>query len=151
MDDSGIVRHIEGLGDLSGDRKRLLDGHRAFLKALCKRRAFDQLQHERTQAVAFLDPVDCPDVGVIERRQHARLTLEPGAPLRVCQHSLGQHLDGDLAPQLFVTCPIHHAHPSGPEERENGVAAQAAANELVRGIHLREPVPAWVLSYRRCG
>ena len=40
--------------------------------------ALDQLQHQRADAVRLLDAVDRTDVWMIEGREQARFTLEPG-------------------------------------------------------------------------
>ena len=47
MDDALIVRGFERLGNLPGDRQRLVERDRALRDALRQIVAFDQLHHER--------------------------------------------------------------------------------------------------------
>ena len=82
VDDSPLVRGFERLGNLlrhgkgSRDRQAAAAAPGATLQVLCKRFAVHQFQNEGWHTVHVLQPVDGPDVRVIERRQHARLALE---------------------------------------------------------------------------
>jgi hypothetical protein len=48
-----------------------------------KRDAFDQFEHEGPHAIRVLHAVDGGDMGMIERRQQARLPLETGQAFRI--------------------------------------------------------------------
>ena len=39
--------------------------------------AFDELEHQRRDAIRFFEPIDARDVRVIERREHLRFAAEP--------------------------------------------------------------------------
>jgi hypothetical protein len=75
MDDASIVGRLEPLGDLEGDRNRLVDGDRPSKKARGQILALDELDDQKVPAVRFLDLVDAGDVGMAERS-------EPAAPDR---------------------------------------------------------------------
>ena len=65
-------------------RKRLGDRQRAArASAIGQRLALDQLEDQRAHAVGLLEAVDRGDVGMIERREHARLALEARQPIGV--------------------------------------------------------------------
>ena len=53
------------------------------LEALRERRALDQLEDQRGDAVGLLQSVDRPDVGMIQRREKAGFARETGATLRI--------------------------------------------------------------------
>ena len=88
MHDPALMRGIQRLAQLTRDRQCL--GHRqpsaeasrssclanARFHASLQRLAFYQLHHERANAGAFLHRVHRRDVGMVQRREHARLALE---------------------------------------------------------------------------
>ena len=56
--------------------------------AVGQRLAFDQLEHQRPHAVRVFQSVDRADVRMIERREHARLALEPRQPIGIAGEEL---------------------------------------------------------------
>ena len=56
------------------------------------------------------DSVDDSDMGVVQRRGGAGLTLEAGQSLWVTGEVLWQHLDGDITIKLRIPRPIHLSH-----------------------------------------
>ena len=46
MDDAEVVRRLEGLGDLSGDRQGIRQRDGAVSDLVCERRPFDQLHDQ---------------------------------------------------------------------------------------------------------
>ena len=90
MDDALFVGCFKGLGDLPGDGERLVERDRALPDAVRQRRPFDQLQDQRLDAVSFLQPVDAPDVGMVQRRQHLGFPLEASQPVGVGRERLGE-------------------------------------------------------------
>ena len=65
---------------------------------------------------------------MVQRREHLRLALEPRQPLGIARERAGQDLDRDVATEPRVAGAIDLAHAAAPEQRENLVAADAAAN-----------------------
>ena len=53
MDDSLLVRSLQGLGNLGGNVQGLFKGNRTFLDSLGQRRPFDQLQNETVNAIGL--------------------------------------------------------------------------------------------------
>ena len=83
MDDSLLVRGLERLGDLPGDRERLLQRQRSDV--LSDRPASTPSTSSSTKRpfpVGLFDPVDRADVRVIEGREHPRFALEPRQRVR---------------------------------------------------------------------
>ena len=86
MHDAALVRGIERVGNLPGDRQRSAIGMRRRVAAIAvddlgERLSIDQLQHQRVNAVMLLQPVDGGDVGMIERGQRTRFALEARQPI----------------------------------------------------------------------
>ena len=83
---------------------------------LRERLAFDELEHQRLEAVRLLEPVDRRDVRVVERRQHLRLALEPRQALGILRQPSGSTLiatsRSSFASRARYTSPIPPA-PSG--------------------------------------
>ena len=90
MDDPLLVGGFEGLGDLLGNRESFIERDGSLRDPIRQRRPFDQLQDQRPDALRLLQPVDAPDVGVVQRRQDLGLPLEAGQAVRVGRERLGE-------------------------------------------------------------
>ena len=62
---------------------------------------------------------------MVQRRQHARFTLEPRDALAVVAERFREELDGDGAPQLRVGGLIDLAHAAGTEMAGDLVVREA--------------------------
>ncbi len=122
-----LMRSFERCGDVTGDRERRRDRRACLSKPLGQRLAFDQLQHERANAVDIFEAINRADVRMIERRQNPGLALEARHLIRASRRGAGDHLDGDVAAELGVTRPVHLAHAARPDERHDLVLAQPPA------------------------
>ena len=127
MDDALLVRRFERLGDLSGDRQRLVDRDRAVGDPLGQIVALDQFHHEGVVARGFLDRIDGGDVGMIQRRERLRLALEPRQALEIGRERVGKDLDGDLATERRVRRSVHLPHAPFADRRSNFVDAEVCA------------------------
>jgi hypothetical protein len=107
------VGGFERLGDLPRDRHDLGNGQATAsvacrsCQALRESVAFDQFEHQPRNTVDILEAVDCADVGVIERREHARFPFEPGETFGVAREEPRQDLDCDFPAKFAVPCSIH--------------------------------------------
>src|SRR5262245_18629920 len=70
------------------------------------------------------DVVQRADVRMIERRDRARLAVEPLAQLRIGRERSRQHLDGDGPLKPRVSCAIDLAHPAGADWGNDLVRAE---------------------------
>ena len=89
-----------------------------------KRLSFDELENQEANAVRFLEAVDRTDVGMVQRREHPRLALEPREPIGVARERTGQDLDRDVARELGVVRLIHLAHAARAQQRVQLIAAK---------------------------
>ena len=53
--------------------------------------------------------------GMVEGGDGPRLALEAREPIGIARHLRGQHLEGDVAPELGVVRAIHLAHSARAE------------------------------------
>ena len=83
VNDALLVRRLERIRNLTGDRQRLVERQRTLRDAIRKRRTFDELEHQRLTSLHVLETVDGADVRMIEGRQRLRLTCEASHPLRI--------------------------------------------------------------------
>ncbi len=130
VDDTALVGVLEGLGDLAGDRQRLVERQRAARQPIGQGRALDQLhdqEAERRGRVRRLEGVEHGDARVVERGQDLGLALEAAQPVGVGGDRLGQHLDRHLAVEPRVARPVDLAHAAGAERGEDFVGAEARA------------------------
>ena len=122
MNDAGLVRGFECLGDLLRDRQRFVQRDCAPPEALREVLAFDQLHHEgmHVQALGsrlrqgwrFDDPVDLCDIRVIQSGKRLRLAGEARDAVNVMRESVRQNLDGHVTSELRVAGAINFAHPT---------------------------------------
>ena len=128
MDDAGLVRGLQRLGDLFRNRERLLDGDRPIGEPISERGPFDQLQDERLGVGRLLDAVDGGDAGVVETGEHLRFPLEPGEAIWVGREGVGKNLQGDLTPELRVGGLIDLSHPPLADEGGDVVVPEAGTD-----------------------
>ena len=76
MDDALLVGGVERLGDLSRKRQCLSYPEWPAGDPVGERLSWDQLHHQGADAIRLLDAVNCRDVWMVERSQHARFTFK---------------------------------------------------------------------------
>src|SRR6185503_16443780 len=122
MDDATLVRRIERLGNLTRDLDRLIDRQRALgEQPIGERAALDELEDERTQAVALFDAVDGGDPGMIQGGEDPGFTIEARQAFRVARERLWQDFQGDVAIETNVARPINLAHAAGADRLDDFV------------------------------
>ena len=114
MDDPFLVRGLQRVGNLLRHPKRLICGHRTTFNAVRQRLAVDELEHQKTRPIRFLEVMDRRNVGVIQRGQHFGFPLEPGQTIGVGGEGLGENLDRDVALQPGVARSVDSPIPPAP-------------------------------------
>jgi hypothetical protein len=127
MDDPLLVRGLERVRDLSCDRERFIDRHRASRNTLREVLAFDEFHHEGGRAPGFLEPVERSDAQMIQRREHFRLALKPREAIGLGSDRRRQDLDRDLAFQPGVGRTKHLPHPALANLRGDVIHAETRA------------------------
>ncbi len=83
MDDALLMRGLQAFGNLLRDGNSFVDGDRAARQPLGEVFAFDQLQRQREDTLALLEPVDRGDVGMVQRCEELRFATKPRDALRI--------------------------------------------------------------------
>jgi hypothetical protein len=128
MHDAGIMRRFERLGELSRDRKRLIERQRPVPNAIGELVAIDELHHQGDCAARLLETVNLSDVRMIERRQRAGFAFETGEALGIVGERLGEDFDRDVTPEASVARAIDLTHSPGTERANDFVHAEARAD-----------------------
>ena len=89
--------------------------------------AFDQLHHERADAIRFFETVDGGDVRMIQRGEQLRFALKRASRSGSLRERVGQNLERDVALQSRVAGAIHLAHAARAERRNDFVRAESSA------------------------
>ena len=76
MNDSALVRVLETLAKLPGDRQRFVDRYRTARNTIGQRLPLDQFHHQRTPVIRLFEPVYGGDIGMIERGEDLGFALE---------------------------------------------------------------------------
>ena len=114
MDDALLVRRFKSFGALRGNREGLIHRDRALGDPVGESRPLNQLQDQRAGVALLLQPVDMPDIGVVQRREHLRLALKARQPIRVRCERFWQDLEGHVPVERGVTGLVDLAMPPSP-------------------------------------
>ena len=126
MNNSLFVCSLEGFRDLSGKGQRFVDGNRPLRDAIGQRGPFDELEDQGRDAIGLFKPVNRADVGIVDRREHLRLSAETCHALGVVGERLGQDFQRDVAAKLGVFRSIDLTHPASAERRDDFIRADAS-------------------------
>ena len=89
VDDACGVRGLDSLGDLQRQLQCLAHGHCTCRDPVANGFALDQFHDQELGVGLVLEAMQRRDVGVVERRQNLRLTLEPRHPFGYIAEPLG--------------------------------------------------------------
>ena len=112
MDHAGLVRSLQRLGDLLRDGQCLVDWDRSLGDAIRQRRPLDQFEHQRLGAFSLFQPVDVPDVGMVQRGEDLGFALEAGQAVGIGGEGLGQDFQRHVAVELRVAGAVDLPHPA---------------------------------------
>jgi len=75
-------------------------------------------------ALGLFQPMDGGDIGMIQRRQHARFPLETGQSFRIVDERGGKNLNRHIAPKLRVVRLVHLTHAACANLRDDLIRAE---------------------------
>jgi len=78
-----FVRGFDRFCQLLRDRQRVVEWNGAVIDSIGERGVVHQLQHERLDAIRFLEAVNSRDVRVVQRGEDLRFAFEAGQPIGV--------------------------------------------------------------------
>ena len=102
---------------------------RPVSESIGERRALDQLEDQRLCAGRFLEPVDCGDIGMVQRRQNLGFPFEASKAIGIRGQKRGRTLTRHFAIQSRVACAIDLSHAARTDEVENLVDSEPNAGE----------------------
>ena len=142
MNDPLLVRCLQRLGDLLGERERFLERKRAGDEALA-----DGLLHDGSttsgRAEHLLESVEWRRFRGGSAPPKNSLLARTGHAVLVCQKVLGQDFDRDAPREPYIFRPVDLSDPARPERREDLVKAETSAGGNPRGRtrSIREGLP----------
>ena len=135
MDEASLVRGFQGVHDLTRDVERFWHRQGAIrAEHVGERFAFHQLHDDGANAAAGFDAVDLRDVRMIERRECFGLALEPRKAFGVGSKDLGQNLERDVTIEAAVAGPVHFAHSTRAQRRDDLVRPDACARRKAHAV-----------------
>jgi hypothetical protein len=135
MNDALLVRRLERLRKLCRNGQRLGQRDRALREPLREIVAIHELHRQRGQTSAVLEPVNCRDVRMVQRREHLRFALETRNPFGIAGEDLRQDLDRDVAAKLGIARTIHLAHAAGADGRQDLIRTDASTGLDAEDYH----------------
>ena len=124
MRDPRVVRPIERITDLDRDRQRLVDRHdRRSRQARRQRLACEVLEDDVVEIAVPADVVNRADVRIVECRNRPRFLLEALTGFSVRGKRAAQHFDRNRPIEPRVACPIHLAHSTFTNGRDDFVGS----------------------------
>ncbi len=127
VDDALLVRRFERVGNLGGDRQRLLERHRSARDDVREVLTLDQFHGQGAHAVELFEAVDLGDVRVIEGGERLCLTREPRQAIGIGSEQVGKHLERDVSIEPPVARAVDLSHAAGAEAARDLVDANPGA------------------------
>ncbi len=124
VDDAARVRRGEAVGDRHRDLHRLTPGNRALLQPRSQCPTFEQLHDRDRGVVDDGELVNREDARVRKGGDRARLGLEAAAHFRIGRGVRRHDLDGNVAVEPRIACPIHLAHAARSDGLDDFVLAR---------------------------
>ena len=124
MHHAAAMRLLQAVADVGRVAQDLLDRQRTFGQAVSQSLAVQELHDQVIGAVLMPDVVQGADVGVIQRGDGSRFTVEALLGLSVVRQVRRQDLDRDGAVQPRVARAIHFAHAPCAHRRDDLVGAK---------------------------
>src|SRR5262245_59449635 len=127
MNDAALVCGFERFADLFRDWKRFDPEDRPTLDSLLKCLAVDQLHHDARLLGGVFEAVNVRNVGMIQRREDFRFTLESREAIGVGSDLRGEKLQRDFAMKFRVERSVDHPHAAFAELRLDFIRADAGS------------------------
>ncbi len=127
MNDARAVRLLERLADLHADFECLLQRQRPFSQTGLQSFALQILHHQERGSILAANIMQHANMRMIQRRNSARLALEPLLGLRILRKMRRQNLDSHGAVEARVARAIHLAHAARSERRLDFIGTKLGA------------------------
>ena len=127
MDDALAMRLVERVGNLGGDRQRLVERQRPSFQPRGQRLALEMRHDQVVRAIDAADVVDAADVRMVQRGDRPRLALEAGPRIGVAGDFTREDFDGNRAIETSIPGFVDLAHAAGAEHSLDLIRAEPSA------------------------
>src|SRR6266853_4193928 len=128
MDDSRLMRGVEGVGNLDGDVKDLSACQRLARDDVLESLTFQELHHKEGVAFGFVNFINGADVGMVEGRGGPCLALKSLQSLMVANQFGWKELQRYIPAQLEILGAIYHSHAPAAQMFLDAVVGDDFAN-----------------------
>jgi hypothetical protein len=105
-----LMRRSQRVANLDTNPQNLLNRKNTASQPLRQCLTGDKLHYQKIRSAGLLQPVDCRDVGMVERGEYSYFAPESRQPVRIAGKLVRQSLNGDIAAELGIVCLINLAH-----------------------------------------
>src|SRR4051812_43991008 len=98
--------------------------NRTVEQSFIERDARYQFANKEVVSVDSLEVVNDLDGRVIQAGENLRFVAEPSPGIFVIQDARCQNLDGEVALEFLVACPVHDTHPTRTDLCDDAIAAE---------------------------
>ena len=128
VNDAALVGRFQPFRNLFRDRQRLVDRNRArCAMRSCSVGSFDELQHERLNAIGVFETVNRRDVRMVQRGEDLRFAPEAREAIGIQREGRRPDLERDVAIEVGVARPVDLAHAAGADKLEDRVGTERIA------------------------
>jgi hypothetical protein len=127
MDNALAMRSGKSFGDGDADLENLVHGQCAFAQALGESFSFKKLHDQEIGAILAADVVELTNVGMVQRRDGASLTLHTQLEFRGSGKVRSKNLDGDDTVETRVAGTVDFAHAARAEGADDLVGTELGA------------------------
>src|SRR5579871_2072661 len=121
MNDILTVGCVQRVCHLDTERERSRDIDRLTSDGLAEGFPIEQLHHQKWMALRLTDVENRANIGMIDRRSSACLSLKTAERLRVSSHFRRQKLESHEAVQADVLGLVNHAHSAAAQLLDDAV------------------------------
>jgi hypothetical protein len=127
VDDAVAMGMDQGIRDLNGVARCLIQRQRSLLEPMSQRFALQILHYQEIRAIMLAEIVNVTDVRVIQCGDRTCFTFQTFREL------LSRDFDGDIAVQALVMCTIDFTHPTRPNRLQNFIRTEPVSGSKRHG------------------
>ena len=127
MHHSTLVRALQPLANFNPVFQNLLGRQRSLAQAIGQRLAFQTFHHQEVHAILMPHIVQRANVGMVQRRDGARLAIEALLGFRIFRQMAGQNFNRDNTVEARIFRAVHLSHAARAQRRLNFVRTKLRA------------------------
>ena len=124
MDDALAMRFVERVGNLGGDRQRLVERQRPSFQPRGQRLALEMRHDQVVRAIDAANVVDAADVRMVQRGDRTRLALEASPRIGVAGDFTRKNFDGNRAIETSIVGFVDLTHAAGAQRADDFIRTE---------------------------